>query len=324
MIGDAALREIVGADALGAVAGTDLALAVRRTFALHFLAFDIVKPRAQNLHGLGAVLMLGFLRTGDDQTRRKMGDTNGGVGGVDVLAARTGSTHRIDANVFRANFDVDVFRFRQHGNRGGRGVDAAARFRFRHALHPVYAGFELQLGKYPSPADRGDDFFVTARFTLAGGKHFDFPPLGRCEALIHAEEITGEKCGLGPSRTGADFKDRAFFVRRILRKQQDLHVLFKLADAALDFRQLHFRQVAHILVGRLVSKQRLEIGGLGNRLLVFADFLHHRLEFGIFRSQLHINIRCRPGRHTRFDLAETSFQLAHFFDGKLRHQSLQY
>lgn len=119
------------------------------------------------------------------------------------------------------------------------------------------------------------------------------------------------------------FRGSHFFVRRILRQQQDLHVLFELFDTALDLRKLHFRQFAHILVGRLVGKQRYEIGGLRDRLLVFANFLHHRLELGIFRSELHIDIRSRPGRHTRFDLAETSFQLAHFFDGKLRHQSLQ-
>ena len=61
VIGDAALREIIGADALGAVAGADLALAVLRPLGIELGALEIVEPRAQHLHRLGLVLVLRLL-----------------------------------------------------------------------------------------------------------------------------------------------------------------------------------------------------------------------------------------------------------------------
>ena len=52
------LRIIVGADALGAVAGTDLAAAFGGARGVLLLPLEIVEPRPQHGHGLGAVAML--------------------------------------------------------------------------------------------------------------------------------------------------------------------------------------------------------------------------------------------------------------------------
>ena len=39
---------------------------------------------------------------------------------------------------------LHFFRLRKHGNRSRGGVDAAGGFRFRNALHPMYAAFEFE------------------------------------------------------------------------------------------------------------------------------------------------------------------------------------
>src|SRR5581483_1939891 len=58
VVGDPALREIVGADALGAVARADLALAAGGARLVLALALGVVEPRAQDLQRLRLVLVL--------------------------------------------------------------------------------------------------------------------------------------------------------------------------------------------------------------------------------------------------------------------------
>src|SRR5689334_15491520 len=58
VIGHATLREIIGANALGAIARADLLLALRRARGIEPLLFSIIDARAQDVHGAGAVLML--------------------------------------------------------------------------------------------------------------------------------------------------------------------------------------------------------------------------------------------------------------------------
>src|SRR3546814_13329406 len=58
VVGHAPLREIIGADAFGAVARPDHRLARRRLGAVALFALEIVAPRAQHLHRLGAIIVL--------------------------------------------------------------------------------------------------------------------------------------------------------------------------------------------------------------------------------------------------------------------------
>ena len=51
--------------------------------------FPLIKPRAQNLHRFGAVLMLrSFILLDDDKPRRDVRDANGAVRRVNALPAR--------------------------------------------------------------------------------------------------------------------------------------------------------------------------------------------------------------------------------------------
>src|SRR5262245_16503238 len=58
VVADAALWKIVGADALGAIAGTNLAAPLGGAGRVLLLALMVIEPRAQHRHGLGAVPVL--------------------------------------------------------------------------------------------------------------------------------------------------------------------------------------------------------------------------------------------------------------------------
>ncbi len=91
-------------------------------------------------------------------------------------------------------------------------MDPAARFRLRHALHPVDAGLEFQSREDTAARYRCDDFLVAAGLALARRQHFDAPALARGVSLVHAEEIAGKEGCFRATRTGADFENRALFV----------------------------------------------------------------------------------------------------------------
>src|SRR5579862_7361944 len=70
VIGDAVLREVVGADLLGAVARADLRAPRLALGRRALLLLDVVEPRAQQLHGRRAVLVLRLLLLAvDDEAR---------------------------------------------------------------------------------------------------------------------------------------------------------------------------------------------------------------------------------------------------------------
>src|SRR5687768_15800802 len=84
----APLREVVGADPLGAVARADLALALGGALGIGFRALHVVEARPQHLQRLGLVLVLRLLvLLLDDDAGRQMRDAHGAVGRVDRLPA---------------------------------------------------------------------------------------------------------------------------------------------------------------------------------------------------------------------------------------------
>ena len=194
VVGDAALREVVGADALGAVARADLVLALggARLVALGLLG--VVELGAQHRHRLGAVLVLrALLLHHHDDAARHVGDADRGFGLVDVLAAGALRSHGVDLEVVRLDLDVDVLDLGQHRDGRGRGVDAALRLGVGHALDAVHAGLELQPGERPAAPDLGDDFLEAALGALGEGEDFGLSsPAARQNART---------CGTGRRRT---------------------------------------------------------------------------------------------------------------------------
>ena len=89
MVGDTALREVVGTDLLVAVTGTDLAAALCCLRVLLLLQLQIIQLGTQEAERLLLVLQLGFLGLAvDDDAGRNMGQTYRGVSGVDTLSDR--------------------------------------------------------------------------------------------------------------------------------------------------------------------------------------------------------------------------------------------
>jgi hypothetical protein len=80
------LREVVGADALGAIAATDQTLARRRLGSLLLAQLHIMDARREHRHCLGTVAMLGAIVLAfDHDAGGQMGDAHRRIGLVDVL-----------------------------------------------------------------------------------------------------------------------------------------------------------------------------------------------------------------------------------------------
>ena len=109
MIGHAVLGLVVGTDLLGTVAVADLALALGTKLCLLLLELHLVQTGAQHLHADLAVLDLGALLLRlHHGVGGQVGDTHGGVGGVNALTARARSAVSIDAQVGLVDLDVNL------------------------------------------------------------------------------------------------------------------------------------------------------------------------------------------------------------------------
>src|SRR5438552_1839694 len=97
VIGDPSLREIVGADAFRPVARADLRFSRLRPLFIRAATLQVVKPGPEYLHGARPVLVLRLFRLHHHDAGGQMGDSHRRIGGVDVLAAGTGSAHCVDA-----------------------------------------------------------------------------------------------------------------------------------------------------------------------------------------------------------------------------------
>src|SRR5690349_4833614 len=112
MIGEAALRKVVGADLRRAVARAHLQLAHARAFGLLLRHAQVEQPRAQHFHGFQLVLQLGFLvLLRDDEPRRDVRDAYGAIRRVHRLSARATGAEHVDPQVLVLDLHVHLLRF---------------------------------------------------------------------------------------------------------------------------------------------------------------------------------------------------------------------
>ena len=143
-----ALREVVGADAVAAVAAADQALARGRLLGCALAARSFSRSRAAS-----TAIALALLRCCERSSWHSATMPVGrcvmriaDVGLVDVLAAGAAGAEGVDAQLGRVERDLlGLVGLGQHRDRAGAGVDAALGLGRRHALHAVAAGFELEL-----------------------------------------------------------------------------------------------------------------------------------------------------------------------------------
>ncbi len=285
MVGDPVLRKVVGADLFGPVAGADLALAIGRTRRVLPCPLGIEQAGAQHLHRLRPVLVLRLVVLAlHDDAGRHVGDADGAVGLVDVLAAGALRPVGVDAQVLVVDLDVDLLGLGQHRDGGGRGVDAAAALGDRHPLHPVRARFELQALEHVVPGDRGAGLAVAADSRLADGDRLELPALQVGVALVHAEQLGGEQRGLVAAGAGAHLEDGVARVGLVARQQQQLHLALQPGQTVLQRRVLALCHGAHFRI-RLGVDQLLQVGQLRPCAFQLLDLGHDRAEVGIFLRQ---------------------------------------
>ncbi len=157
-----------------------------------------------------------------------MGNTNRGVGGVDVLTACARGAEGVNLQI--AGIDLRQFRFRDlrhYGDRTGRGVDTTLRFRFRHALHAVSARFKFHAAIGTLSGHPGNHLFVSAVLTVVGADDLHTPAAGFSIAAVHAEQIAREDRRFITAGTGAHFNETGAFIIGIFWQQQHLQLLLQ-------------------------------------------------------------------------------------------------
>jgi hypothetical protein len=292
VIGDAALRKVVGPDALRPVARADLRAAVGGSRRFAGRALHLVEPCPQHLERLGLVLVLRLLvLLLHDEPAWQVRDANGAVRRVDGLAARSARPEDVDAKVLLVDPDVDLLGLRQHGHGRRRCVDAPGGFRGRDALHAVDSRFELQARKHPAARDRGARLLVAAEPGLVDAEDLHTPPVQLRITKIHAEKFGREECRLLAARARPHFQDRVALVRLVLREQHHLRPALQLRQPLARRLQLGLRQCPHLLVRRGVARHGFEITQLRPCLEQGTDALHDRGEFGILPGGADILLR---------------------------------
>src|SRR6266567_1383569 len=186
-------------------------------------------------------------------------------------------------------------------------MDAALRLRLGHALHPVYAAFELQL-RIGVAVDLESDLVEPAFLTRRDVDDLDLPALLLGPLLVHAEQVRGEQRRMLPALGALDLNDHVPVVVRIFWQQQDLQVLLELSDLRSRAPLLGTKKFLHLCV-LLVAEhvvRRFHLVLRAPVALVRGDDLSQP---GLLASELgqpRMVGRHLGARHLRLDLAVAS------------------
>ena len=325
MVGDAALREIVGADALAAIAAADLQAARRRRLRFGLRAL-LLRASVAFSRFIALSRLACWERSVWFSTTMPLGRWVMRIADSVLLTCWPPAPEERKVStlqVGRIDLDfLDRLVVGQDRDRRGRGVDAALRLGLRHALHAVRAGFELESRIGAAALDARDDFLVAAVFAGAGGQDFQLPALALGVARVHAEQVAGEDRRLVAAGAGAHFQEDIAFVARILRNQQQ-------AERALPVRRCAPRAagISSSANSRISGSARMACAAARSRCarVVFAERVARparaastratasrkralsaitpgsasRRPTSSWRSARASSLRCRPGRHRR-------------------------
>src|SRR5688500_6422302 len=249
MIGQAILREIVGADLLRAITGFDHAAALVALGVVLLMLLDVEQPALQDLHRLGAVLQLAALvLTFDDDAARHVRDLHRAIGSVHALSARAARGRDVDLEIALVDRELDVFGIVQDGDGRRRSVNAALRLGRAYALHSMDAALVLQTRVDAVARDQGDELLQPARLGLARAQDFEAPAPALGVTRVHAKQVSREQRRLLAAGPTADFQDRILVVVRIAGEQQHPDLLFDAAFLELELLDLFSRERAQLWV----------------------------------------------------------------------------
>ena len=234
MVGDTALRIVVGTNLCRTVAGRNERLTLRCDFVEILLVFEVEDSRTQLLEGLLGVLQLRFLvLTLHDDTRRDVGQTDCRVGGVHRLTTRARCAEDIFANIVPRHLDVELVCLRKDGNRRSGGVDTTLCLGLRNALHAVHSRLVFERAIYVGTGDLHNHLLITTNGTLREGGNLVTPTL-RLDILgVHTHQVAGEQSRLVATRTASNFEHGVLGILRIFRDEQEFDILLHLCDCRL-------------------------------------------------------------------------------------------
>ena len=254
VIGHAVLGLVVGTDLLGTVTVADLALALGTKLCLLLLELHLVQTGAQHLHADLAVLDLGALLLRlHHGVGGQVGDTHGGVGGVNALTARARSAVSIDAQVGLVDLDVNLLGLGKHGDGCRGGLDAALGLGLGNALDAVHAGLELHDGVDAVALDLELDGLKAAGLAGAGIEHGGLPATRLAKALVHLVQVAGEDGRLVATGGGADLDDGVLVVVGVARDEHVLDIFLELGKLSLVFGDVHLEHLLLIDIGSIVE-----------------------------------------------------------------------
>lgn len=283
MISDAILWEVVGADFLGTVAGTDERFARIGGVGAIFGDFALEEATAKYGHSLDTVLLLrALVLHSNNEAGRQVRDANGRVGGVDALATMATGAVDIDAEILGIDFEVLLFRLWEDGDCRGASMDAALGFGNWDALNAVDAAFELEFAVGLVAADAENYLFVAASIVDGFGLELDLEAVCLGVTEIHAIEVARKEASLVAAGAGANFNDGWFVVVRVARNEHFGEFGLGLLEFGLEI-WLHFGEF-WVLVG---------LGDIFLELLALSaesDKLIDLLETAVFGGKIRISI----------------------------------
>ena len=270
VLGEGVGHENVGADL---AAPFDLLLnALDVAYLLKVLAlFDLGKTCAQHVAAVFEVLEVASLdlRRNHD-AGRDMGQSDGGRGLVDLLAACTGGTVNVHLDILVAQLDLVIVADLGHYlDRGKRGMAAAGRVKRRDAHKAVDTVLAFQEAVSVFALDHDGRAFDAGLVAVEIVHEFDGVAVAVGPHIVHAVEHLRPVLSLGAA--GACVKGKDGVIGVVLAGEQRakarfLKLLFKLGVLALKLRQ---HRVVVLLDGHFA--QRHEIVPARAKLFIVFD-----------------------------------------------------
>ena len=288
MAGAQVLDHLIGLQDIGAdlVAPADFGLGFifARGFGFAALQFGFEQARFQHAHRGGAVLVLAaVILAGDDDAGGGVGDADGAVGGIDVLAAGAGGAIGVDLEVALVDLDLEtVVDHRIDPDAGETGVALGGAVERGDADQPVDAalGLGIAIGILALDLDRrGFDTGLIACLII---DHRDLVSAGLGPALVHAQQHFGPVLALGAAGAGVDFDIGVETVGFAGEQGLDLVAvgaggeLFERGDAFVGQTSIAFF-LGHLDKFERVVAFLLDFAGGADRFIEAAAFGHHCL-----------------------------------------------
>ena len=166
-----------------------------------------------------------------------------------MLAARTGGTEGVDAQVLHVQCKVHFLCLGHHGHRGGGGVDAALGLGLGHALHPMHPALVLEAVVGPGPFHRKDGFLHAAQLGLVEVEQFQRPAAALHIHGVHAQQTVGKQGGFLSPCPAPDLHDDVLFVPRVPGQQQNFEIIFQLCHILTFFADFLLYHLLEVRIG---------------------------------------------------------------------------